>query len=76
MGLIQILYYFDQYSGYKLCYLGILCQIIEGSDVKLELSSFGELAEANTKTQEILTAHIFSSFQNRLSSDFIYKHDS
>lgn len=43
-------------------YLGILGEVIEGSDVKLEFSGLGKLAKANPETEEVVSTNIFSTF--------------
>jgi hypothetical protein len=37
--------------------LGILGQVVQGSDVKLELAAFGELAKAHAEGEEVVTGH-------------------
>ena len=49
-------------------YLGILCQIVEGGDVQLELSRLGEFAKANPDCGEVVACNVLRLFQNVLAA--------
>lgn len=54
-------------SYIRVLYLGILGEVVKGSDMKLKLLGLGELAETDTKGDKVIARDILGLLQNILA---------